>query len=256
MSRSRGYCFTLNNWTDDHLAWLMLLCDKSYLTYMVIGFEIGPKNGLPHLQGYMHFDNGKTMKTICNEVPNISLIEAKAKGDKFDRRYKYCMKDDDYWEYGERPSDPGVNVTTTKVIDAIKEGKTIDELYEIFPSYMIHHSSKVKAYYEYIKPKHKTKFYVMPAAMSMHENIQLLHEEFHDLGAIAAVTELSQLMAYENYNTVIYFSEYYDKIHTLYPYGAPITYKYGYQQNVVNCERFIVVTDHHKLYENYHKIKI
>ena len=51
-----------------------------------MGFEVGPKNGVPHLQGYMHFDNGKTMRHICNLVDNISLQEAKATGENFDRK--------------------------------------------------------------------------------------------------------------------------------------------------------------------------
>ena len=205
MSRSRGYCFTLNNWTDVHVAQLILMCDETWLTYLVVGFEVGPKNGVPHLQGYMHFDNGKTMRHICNLVDNISLQEAKATGENFDRRYLYCMKDGDFWEYGERPQN-GVNTTSAKVMTAIKEGKTIEELYELFPSYMLHHSTKVKQYVLDIKPKQKPKLYVLKEGITMQSNIQDVLFEFPD-AQLACVTELNQLESYEpdTYDTVVYF---------------------------------------------------
>jgi hypothetical protein len=230
------------------------LFDESWVTYLVSGFEVGEK-GTPHIQGYMHFSDGKTMRQICNLVTGISLQEAKAQGENFDRRYTYCMKDGDYYEMGERPMN-GVTTSTAKVIAAIKEGKTIQEMYDLFPSYMIHHSAKVKQYYADTAKKEDMKFYVMDEEMTMNMAIQTIYHNF-DGAKLACVTELQQLEAYsEKYDTVVFFAETFDKLHLLWPYGAPVTYKYGYQQKPINCERFIVVTTASHLYGNYKKIKI
>jgi len=256
MSRSRGYCYVVNNYTDLDIAQLMELWEDRFVTYIVIAFEIAPTTGTPHIQGYMHFEHGKTMRTVCDRVPRISLQEAKAEGENYDRRYTYCFKDHDYIEYGERPHN-GVNTSSKKVIAAIEEGKTYKELVELFPSYMIHHGPKVKRYLHERKNSQvstsKTKFYVIcPVSDAITEVYE--HFDIHSDDKVAVVTSLDQLEAYDEYLTVIYYCDYYERVQSLWPRGVPITYKYGYEIKKVLCQRFIIVTETPKLYPLYKKI--
>jgi len=103
--RSRGWCFTVNNWTDDDLAYLM---DQELLQYryLVIGFEIGEKEGTPHLQGYVYYDNARWTKAIRKMYSPWHVEDQKGPTSK---AIQYCIEDcdNDFYEQGRKP-DPTV----------------------------------------------------------------------------------------------------------------------------------------------------
>lgn len=252
MYRSRGYCFTVNNWTDADLGDVIELCENKLTTYLVIGFEIGEMD-TPHLQGYVHFSNPRTLSCLKKVMPRAHFEMARASGDSYSSRWEYCMKDGDYWEFGNPPKD-GVNTTSNDVIESIKSGKSYRDLCNEYPSYMIHHGRKVRQFIEDNKPRYETKFYVYTQVV---DAITELHEyfDFEPGRKVAVVTELDQLEAYESYTDVIYIPEYYQKVHSLWTRGVPISYKYGYETRVVQCMKFIVVTDLRSKYSGYEKIR-
>jgi Putative viral replication protein len=93
MSKSRSFCFTLNNYLpeDD-----ILFKELEGVKYLIYGREVG-QSGIPHLQGYVVFNSPRSfnaVKKICGrchwEV---------AKGDSESNR-GYCSKDNDYVEVG------------------------------------------------------------------------------------------------------------------------------------------------------------
>lgn len=87
--KSRGWCFTLNNYTDTETHQIIEYCkSKKY----IIGKEVG-ENGTPHLQGYIYSKNAirfSTLKKICSRWH----LE-KAKGSMEDNR-KYCSKEGNF----------------------------------------------------------------------------------------------------------------------------------------------------------------
>lgn len=95
MARSRSYCLTLNNYTEEErLSLLSTPC-----TYLVLGKERGAE-GTPHLQGYIHFANAKTLSSLKKINPRAHWEVAK--GDSL-QNFAYCTKDGDYEEVGVRP---------------------------------------------------------------------------------------------------------------------------------------------------------
>lgn len=98
--RSRGWCFTINNYTSDdehhvfNLAW--------YSKYVVCGKEVG-ESGTPHLQGYVYFQDAKTMSAVSAYLPRAHLEKARGTAEE---NYQYCTKENDYYEYGEKPLEP------------------------------------------------------------------------------------------------------------------------------------------------------
>lgn len=98
-SRSRNFCFTLNNYTED--VYQHLLCTDA--KYIIIGKEVGKECGTPHLQGYMSFKDPRTLATL-------KKINAQAHWTKCDglpsQNRKYCSKDGVFEEVGVCPKDP------------------------------------------------------------------------------------------------------------------------------------------------------
>jgi len=95
MSRSRAYCFTINNWVPEDLIGVL----EIPTTYTVVGREKG-KEDTPHLQGYLYFKTVKSFGQIKKLLPRAH-IEA-AKGTPV-QAAEYCKKDGDYEERGECP---------------------------------------------------------------------------------------------------------------------------------------------------------
>jgi len=97
MSKSRNWCFTVNNYTDENIAVL----DALDVRYIIYGKEKG-EQGTPHLQGYVSWKNSCTFSACKGKLPQGAHIE-KAKGDGHDNR-EYCSKEGDFVERGKAPS--------------------------------------------------------------------------------------------------------------------------------------------------------
>lgn len=123
MSRSRDYCFTLNNYTQDQVQYLQdLEC-----VYIVYGKELAT-TGTPHLQGYVRFKNTKTMSATRKALPGCH-IEIK-KGTPA-QAIDYCKKDGDVYERGEPPITQEEKGAKNKrrfeeALEAAKEGRLED----------------------------------------------------------------------------------------------------------------------------------
>lgn len=108
MSRSRGWVFTINNYTwgdlDDFLS---MEC-----RYKLMGYETCPSTGTPHYQGYVYFDDAKTMRSVSKRLPRARL---EAQRGTFLQATLYCKKDGkiegvDYFEFGDPPEQGKVTI--------------------------------------------------------------------------------------------------------------------------------------------------
>lgn len=104
--RSRAWCFTFNNYpdelaNDDALdTWLHRLGGK----YCIAGREVAPATGTRHLQGYVQFENAKSLATVRNILPGCHLESARGKPHQC---AEYCRKEHSFREFGDPPQDPG-----------------------------------------------------------------------------------------------------------------------------------------------------
>lgn len=119
MSRSRNYCFTLNNYSDDHVNEIASWDCK----YVVFGKEEG-KEGTPHLQGYVEFKNAKTLKSLkkLNKAIHWEARKGTAK-----QAADYCKKDGDFMEHGTM-SAQGKRTDLDNVAAAVIEGVPLNEI--------------------------------------------------------------------------------------------------------------------------------
>lgn len=95
MSKVRAYCFTINNYTEDDLARVIYLSDKS--RYLICGFE---SVSTEHMQGYVYFKNARLFNTVKALIPRAHIEVAR--GSPQDNQ-KYCSKDSLFFETGEIP---------------------------------------------------------------------------------------------------------------------------------------------------------
>lgn len=101
-TRSRGWCFTVQNYDDDDLAYVSSLFeDNVQCTYLIIGFEHAPRTGTPHLQCYIYYTNAVNETTMMDLLYGYHFEPQKA--GKNVKAYVYCMEEYEYIEYGERP---------------------------------------------------------------------------------------------------------------------------------------------------------
>ena len=97
--RTRNWCFTLNNWTPAEWEFVQAgLGGRA--KYLVCGKEVG-EAGTPHLQGYVVLKVPKCLSAVAGWFKGRAHLE-KAEGDA-SRNLKYCSKEGDFIEYGERP---------------------------------------------------------------------------------------------------------------------------------------------------------
>jgi len=96
--RVRGYCFTWNNPSPDTEANLEAIDGYSYLTF---GREVAPTTGTPHLQGYIRFRDGKSLRSARRILTGAHVERALT----VTAAIEYCHKEGDFVEFGQRPAD-------------------------------------------------------------------------------------------------------------------------------------------------------
>lgn len=69
-NRSRGWCFTLNNYSESEKNAVIDCCENADRSAYVVQEERG-ENGTPHLQGFVHFANQVSFSTIRQWNPRI-----------------------------------------------------------------------------------------------------------------------------------------------------------------------------------------
>lgn len=130
--KSRAYCFTLNNYTDDHIAALKELACQ----YLIFGKEVAPSTGTSHLQGYVYFENPRSFNSISRLFPwHIEVAKGTALQNK-----EYCSKAGDFFEKGKQPSvkSEGINW------DQIYEDASNNNLLNIPRGILIRHYGNLK----------------------------------------------------------------------------------------------------------------
>lgn len=94
-SRSRGWCLTWNNYTEDDRLSLIEWATQQTQCY-VIGKEVGV-SGTHHLQGYVYMVNARTFDQMKKKWSSVHWEKAKGKPKE---NYAYCTKDGDFVEGG------------------------------------------------------------------------------------------------------------------------------------------------------------
>ena len=100
-TRHRGWCFTLNNYTDSDYTSVCALSAQ----YLIVGKEVGEEE-TPHLQGYIYFPNGKSF-TAVKRTFRVALGHEHTHLERAlgtpEQNKTYCSKGGDFVEVGQCP---------------------------------------------------------------------------------------------------------------------------------------------------------
>jgi len=139
-TRSKRWCWTMNNWDEGQKELLLTLLTDGSITYVVWGEEIAPTTGTPHLQGYLETSQKKTMKSFQTKLQkmgiHLSLLVAKGTAE---QNKMYCLKSGGpSYEEG-APMKQGERSDLSLIVTMIREGKKLREIWEAHPETMIVH---------------------------------------------------------------------------------------------------------------------
>lgn len=96
------FCFTLNNYTDDHLRAIRLACESrgDLIKYLIYGREVA-RSGTRHLQGYVELHCRKRFGGVCQLLGIAGAHMEECRGSASDN-IEYCSKEDpEPFIYGE-----------------------------------------------------------------------------------------------------------------------------------------------------------
>lgn len=91
--RSRGWCFTLNNYEEKDVTHICVEFGTPGTDY-IVGREVGEEK-TPHLQGYVRFRNARAFASVKRMFGDKNPHIEKAKGS-IKQNVKYCSKDGDF----------------------------------------------------------------------------------------------------------------------------------------------------------------
>lgn len=138
MSRSRYWCFTINNYTqevEDRISGL-----RSIVDYLIYGREVA-ESGTPHLQGFVSFPSRKTLNQVRVYLEGGHCTIARF----VTASITYCKKDGDFTEFGTEP-----DVTQGKRNDLESAKEDIQNGMTNMDDLMEHHSSVFARYPKFV----------------------------------------------------------------------------------------------------------
>lgn len=157
--KARSVCWTLNNYTDADVAALRLYAGEC--KYLVFGYEVAPTTGTPHLQGYVAWDNSRSvdkfMTIFKTKGVHVELTQGSAR-----QASEYCKYEDypenqkpnKYEEFGKLPVQGG-RMDWERALRDLETGATILDVVHDQPHMAVYQRSLRDLKGMMLKPKHR-----------------------------------------------------------------------------------------------------
>lgn len=129
--KARGWRCTLNNYTEEQHQEIIEWCNKNCV-WWIIGEEIAPTTGTPHLQMAWYFKNAKHKNSLIKIWKHVEGITFLKMDRSCEENRNYCSKDGKYLEGGVLPSQ-GKRTDLSDIRDKILSGTKVSDLAEEDP---------------------------------------------------------------------------------------------------------------------------
>lgn len=125
-TRSRGWCMTINNYTEEDVATFNNPKIIKQVICYVYGYEVAPTTGTPHLQCFIYYANQKYFSEVKKHFKRARIVKAKTT----QRAFDYCKKGEqphEEWEhFGTEGLNYGKNAKFVEHGECPKQGKRTD----------------------------------------------------------------------------------------------------------------------------------
>lgn len=202
--KHHGYCFTINNYTDEHIGMVTALYETdTNCKYLIIGFEEAPRTGTPHIQGYVYYTETVRYGTIKKRLSPHHVEPQKAS--KNVEAYVYCMEDGKYIEYGNRPRQ-GHRTDLENIKYDIKAGKDDKQISEEYYAQFCQYSRQFREFRR-MQRMFKTKlFYYYVSDIKYLYDISnendLIYKDRDDQVSIHTISDLCHIVYSRRYRYV------------------------------------------------------
>jgi len=149
--KHRAWCFVINNYSLGEIHQCKFLL-KDCL-YGIFGEEVAPTTGTPHLQGYVHFKDGRSFDAMKKTIPRAKLILASGSDL---QNQTYCSKDHTgVYEVGTPSVGQGFRTDLKEMTDKIKNKQiTLEDLMFEYPEMYLRYSRSLeKMFNAVMKPR-------------------------------------------------------------------------------------------------------
>jgi hypothetical protein len=91
--RTKYWCFTLNNYTDEETAAINSLTNEPKVLYIIVGREVGA-SGTRHYQGYLELSTRLRLANV-KQLPGLERAHFENRRGSAQQASDYCAKDGD-----------------------------------------------------------------------------------------------------------------------------------------------------------------
>ena len=150
MSKTYYFAFTLNNYTEEQVETIKtFIANKCYRG--MIGFEIAPTTGTPHLQGCFQTKDRVRRTTVKNQI-GIKGFHVEEQKKHYIVNANYCSKTSNAWFYPDKEmnfnEDGSVNTKRNKKYDNAVELAKKGYFDKIDPEIYLKYDTKLKKIHE------------------------------------------------------------------------------------------------------------
>jgi len=121
--RGRSACFTYHDYHLDGADQRFIRYAQECSRYMVIGYEVCPDTGRKHLQGYVAWENPRSLQKFQQDIGLKRFHYESTRGNPL-QASDYCKKDGKFWEFGTLPTQ-GERTDWQKAVNDLNNGNDI-----------------------------------------------------------------------------------------------------------------------------------
>lgn len=124
--RARSCCFTYHDYDLDQADQRFMRYSQEQARYSVIGYEVCPETGRKHLQGYIAWENSRSLNKFQTDIGLKRFHYEVTRGTPL-QASDYCKKDGKFWEFGTLPQQ-GERTDWNKAVNDLNNGSDIQTI--------------------------------------------------------------------------------------------------------------------------------
>jgi len=151
--RARSCCFTYHDYKSDGAEQRLQRYAQECARYMVFGYEVCPETKREHLQGYVAWENPRSLQKFQQEIGLKRFHMEVTRGSPL-QASDYCKKDGKFWEHGILPQQ-GERTDWQRAVNDLNNGTDLVTIVSEQPQLLPSIRALERYKYLTLKPTHR-----------------------------------------------------------------------------------------------------